>query len=115
MYAEAETVEVMSCNQRPDFRNAERFPLHLAVVLRTSTGECQAETRDISAGGILFFTEAEIEVSSEVQFTIRMPGETLGAVGDVLVACQGRVVRSSEEGSGRVIAVAIDEYRFERQ
>jgi hypothetical protein len=118
MYAEAIVVkdnDLMSCGQKPDFRNAERFPLHLAVVLRTPTEECEAETRDISAGGILFFTEAEIAVGSAVQFTIRMPGETLGAVEDVLVACEGRVVRSSEEGSGRVIAVAIDEYRFERE
>jgi hypothetical protein len=78
-------------------------------------GECQAETRDISAGGILFFTHAEIAVDSVVQFTIRMPGETLGAAEDVLVQCDGRVVRSSDEGSGRIVAVAIDEYRFERQ
>ena len=81
--------------------------------LRTPTEEYQAETRDISAGGILFFTQAEIAVGSSVQFTIRMPGETLGAAEDVLVECDGRVVRSSEEGSGRIVAVAIDEYRFE--
>jgi hypothetical protein len=115
MYAEADKVEFMSCSQRPDFRNAERFPLRLPVALRTLTEEYQAETRDISAGGILFFTEAEIAVGLAVQFTIRMPGETLGAAEDVLVACEGRVVRSSKEGSGHVIAVAIDEYRFDRK
>lgn len=105
----------MSCGQKPDLRNAVRFPLHLSVALKTPMGECQAETRDISAGGILFFTHAEIAVDSVVQFTIRMPGETLGAAEDVLVQCDGRVVRSSDEGSGRIVAVAIDEYRFERQ
>jgi hypothetical protein len=105
----------MSCGQKPELRNAVRFPLHLSVALRTPKGECQAETRDISAGGILFFTHAEIAVDSVVQFTIRMPGETLGAAEDVLVQCDGRVVRSSDEGSGRIVAVAIDEYRFERQ
>jgi hypothetical protein len=106
---------LMSCGQKPDFRNAIRFPLHLPIALRTGTGECQAETRDISAGGILFFTHSEIAVGAVVQFTIRMPGETLGAAEDVLVQCEGRVVRSSPEGSGRIVAVAIDEYRFERQ
>jgi hypothetical protein len=115
MYAEAEMGNLMSSGQKPNFRNAERFPLHLAVALRTPTEECMAETRDISAGGILFFTETAIAVGLAVQFTIRMPGETLGAAEDVLVACEGRVVRSSEEGDGHVIAVAIDEYRFERQ
>jgi len=115
MYAGIESGNLMSSSPKTDFRNAERFPLRLAVVLRTPTQECQAETRDISSGGILLFTEAEIAVGSVVRFTIRMPGETLGAEDDVLVECEGRIVRSSEEGSGRVIAVAIDEYRFERQ
>ena len=63
----------------------------------------------------MFFTHAEIAVGAIVQFTIRMPGETLGAAEDVLVQCDGRVVRSCQEGSGRTVAVAIDEYRFERQ
>jgi hypothetical protein len=104
----------MFSSQKPDFRNATRFPLHLPVALKTATAECQAETRDISAGGILFFTHAEIALGAVVQFTIRMPGETLGAAEDVLVRCEGRVVRTDEEGSGRIVAVAIDEYRFER-
>ncbi len=104
----------MSSGQKPDLRNAIRFPLHLPVALRTETGEYRAETRDISAGGILFFTHAEIAVGAVVQFTIRMPGEILGAVEDVLVQCDGRVVRNAQEGSGLIVAVAIDEYRFER-
>ena len=108
-------LSLMSSGQKPDLRNAVRFPLHLSVALRTPTEEYQAETRDISAGGILFFTHAEIEVGSTVKFTIRMPGETLGAAEDVLVQCDGRVVRTAQEGSGRIVAVAIDEYRFERQ
>jgi PilZ domain len=107
--------QLMSASPKPDFRNAERFPLHLPVVLRTPTAEYQAETRDISAGGILFFTEAEIAAGSTVEFTIRMPGEMLGAGEDVLVNCEGRVVRVSEECSGRMVAVVIDEYRFEQR
>jgi len=110
----SEQVQTMSDGQRTDFRNAVRFPLHLSVALKTPTAEYEAETLDISAGGVLFFTQAVIEVGSAVQFTIRMPGDVLGACGDVLVECEGRVVRCYEEGSGRNIAVAIDEYRFER-
>lgn len=104
----------MSSGHKPDFRNAVRFPLHLPVTLRTSSQEYQAETRDISAGGILLHTERPITVGSTVQFTITMPGETLGSDKDILVRCEGRVVRCSEESKGRVVAVAIDEYQFER-
>jgi hypothetical protein len=104
----------MPSGQKIDFRNAVRFPLHLPVTLRGSNGEYQAETRDISAGGILFYTEAPVALGSTVQFTINMPGETLGADEDVRVKCEGRVVRCSGESTGQVVAVAIDEYQFER-
>jgi hypothetical protein len=43
-----------------------------------------------------------------------MPGEALGSDRDVLVKCQGRVVRFIDEPSGRSVAVVIDEYKFER-
>jgi c-di-GMP-binding flagellar brake protein YcgR len=104
----------MTTESHPDLRNAVRFPLHLSVTLKTSTEEHRAQTIDISAGGILFRTETDVEVGSEVEFTVAMPGDVLGSDRDVLVRCQGRVVRCSEESSGRSVAVVIDEYQFER-
>jgi c-di-GMP-binding flagellar brake protein YcgR len=104
----------MTTESHPDLRNAVRFPLHLPVTLKTSTEEYRAQTIDISAGGILFRTETDVEVGSVVEFTVAMPGDVLGSDRDVLVRCQGRVVRCSEESSGRSVAVVIDEYEFER-
>jgi|SRR5271165_1480509 len=104
----------MNPESHPDLRNAVRFPLHLPVTLKTATDEHQAETIDISAGGLLFRSETEIDVGSEVEFTVAMPGDVLGSDRDVLVKCQGRVVRCSEDATGRGIAVVIDEYKFER-
>jgi len=97
-----------------DLRNSLRFPLHLDVTLKTPSAEYHAKTTDISAGGILFHSEAAIPVDSPVEFTIEMPAESLGTACPVPVKCQGRVVRCSEEGSGRNVAVVIDEYAFER-
>jgi hypothetical protein len=82
--------------------------------LKTAEGEYRARTVDISAGGILFHSEAVIPVGSPVQFTIEMPREALGTESSALVKCQGRVVRCSEEGSGWTVGVAIDDYEFER-
>ncbi len=82
--------------------------------MKTPTAEYRAKTTDISAGGILFHTESDIAVGSEVEFTIEMPNDVLGTKNPVLVRCQGRVVRFAEEGSGRSVAVVIDEYHFER-
>jgi c-di-GMP-binding flagellar brake protein YcgR len=104
----------MCPESHPDLRNAVRFPLHLAVTLKTPTEEHQAETIDISSGGILFRSETDVEVGSFVEFTVAMPADVLGSDRDILVQCKGRVVRCSEELSGRSVAVVIDEYQFER-
>jgi PilZ domain-containing protein len=104
----------MSSGHQTDLRNSLRFPLHLQVTLRTPTEEYHAKTIDISAGGILFHTDALIQVDCPVKFTIEMPGDALGADRPVLVNCQGRVVRCSVEASGQSVAVVIDEYQFER-
>jgi hypothetical protein len=104
----------MSPESHPDFRNAVRFPLHLPVTLKTLDAEHHAETIDISAGGILFHSETVVAVGSAVEFTVVMPGDVLGSDRDILVKCQGRVVRCSEVPTGQNIAVVIDEYKFER-
>jgi hypothetical protein len=98
----------------PDFerRNSRRFPIHLEVRLKTAMEEFHVRTIDISAGGILFQTEADIQVHSPVQFTIEISAEDLGTQRPVLVKCQGRVVRCSENASGRSAAVTIDGYEF---
>jgi hypothetical protein len=104
----------MSTGHQSELRNSIRFPLHLQVILRTPNAEYRAKTIDISAGGILFHTEEDITVGTELEFTIEIPGDVLGTDHAVLVKCQGRVVRSSEEASARSVAVVIDEYHFER-
>lgn len=104
----------MSAGHQSDLRNSIRFPLHLQVTLKTPTAEYHARTTDISAGGILFHTETDIDVGSPVEFTIEMPVEVLGTKDPVKVICAGRVVRCSAEEAGRSVAVVIDEYHFER-
>jgi PilZ domain len=97
-----------------ELRTSVRFPLRLPIAITTSGEEHQAETQDISAGGILFHLESEMTVGSPIQFRISMPAAVLGASTDVLVTGLGRVVRCNVEGERRAIAAVIDEYRFER-
>ena len=92
-----------------------RFPLRLPIAITTSGEEHQAETQDISAGGVLFHLESEMTVGSPIEFRISMPAAVLGASTDVLVTGLGRVVRCNVEGERRAIAAVIDEYRFERR
>ncbi len=96
-------------------RGAVRFPLRLPIAVTAGENHHQAETQDISAGGVLFHLETDMEVGSNIEFRISMPGAVLGAPADVLVTGCGRVVRCSSEGDRRAVAAVIDEYRFERQ
>ena len=105
---------MMSAGHQSDFRNSVRFPLHLQVKLKTPTGEYYARTRDISAGGIRFQINSIIDVGSAVEFVIDMPMEVLGGDQPVQVMCRGRVVRCTDEATGKTVAVAIDEYHFKR-
>ena len=95
-------------------RSAVRFPLRLPVAVKDGLDEHQAETQNISSGGVLFAVDAEMKVGTEIEFAIAMPSEVLGAPTDVLVNCVGRVVRCSQEAGRRTVAAIIDEYRFDR-
>ncbi len=97
-----------------DKRQARRFPLQLPVAV-TSVPQCHdTETQNISAGGVLFQLDSDMEVGATIEFTICMPKLSLGTPDDVLVNCVGRIVRCAPQGVRRAVAVVIDEYHFER-
>ena len=98
-----------------ELRTAVRFPLRLPIAITTSGEQLQAETQDISAGGVLFYLQSEMKIGSAIEFCISMPAAVLGASTDVLVTGLARVVRCSREGERRAVAAVIDEYRFERR
>jgi hypothetical protein len=96
-------------------RCSTRFPLHLKVAVRTDTREHNAETQNISSGGVLMNLETELKPETPIEFTIRMPAAVLGSPTDVEVNCVGRVVRSVEEEDGQhTVAAVIDDYQFKR-
>jgi PilZ domain len=97
-----------------EMQSAPRFPLQLAVSLKSQDGAHAAETRNISANGVLFAMDSDVPVGSMVDFTIVLPGDVVGSSSDVQIDCRGRVVRSFEESGRRGVGVVIDEYHFER-
>lgn len=97
-------------------RSAVRFPLRLPVNVHAERNELKAETKDISAGGVLFYLQEKVAVGTTIQFTILMPSGVIGTDKDVVVNCVGRVVRCSEGKSGPAdVAAVIDDYSFERR
>ena len=96
-------------------RSSVRFPLKLPLTVRTNDArEHFAETADISAGGVLFHTNASLDVGTMIRFRIVLPAIVLGTDTDVLVNCSGRVVRTLDEKGKKAVAAMIDEYYFER-
>jgi hypothetical protein len=98
--------------RRKEVRCAVRFPLALPGVLTTGHDERAVLTRNVSASGVLFEVHDPLEVGEGIDFSIRMPGDYLGAPSDVLVRCSGRVVRCSLSQGQYQAAATIDEYRF---
>jgi hypothetical protein len=95
-------------------RSAVRFAVKLPISIRDEDGEHQAETQDMSAGGMLFNIDTEMAIGTNIEFTISIPADIIGAPADVLVSGEGRVVRCAPDEGHKSVAAVIDEYRFER-
>ena len=104
----------MAERQRPEIRDAVRtavrFPLKLALHLKTDDGVVEATTRDVSSNGLLFVANNLPKVGSCIEFTMDMPSEVMGTPTDVSIHCTGRVVRHQHVGQEWMAAVVIDQY-----
>jgi len=98
-----------------EVRCAVRFPVHLPVVLSVENQEAVAVTLNVSASGALFELDRPIRIGSSISFSMRLPGPIIGMGRDVLVQCQGRVVRCSISGAKYQAATTIDDYKFAEQ
>ena len=102
-------------SHQQEVRCAVRFPLSLHVVLSSGSEEIAAVTRNVSASGVVFELDSPVSSGLEIRFSLRMPGAILGTPHDVLVHCQGRVVRCSKNQSNYRAAATIDDYQFAEQ
>ncbi|MBV9574696.1 MAG: PilZ domain-containing protein [Acidobacteriales bacterium] len=104
-------------------RTGKRFPLELPIKIHGADqgGEHNATTANLSAAGVYIrAADATLEVGSTVEFEIALPPEVTGANKNVIVHCQGRVVRTDEPGGKksnepRGVACVIDSYEMVRQ
>jgi PilZ domain len=100
---------------RQEVRCAVRFPLSLPVMLSDGETEIGALTRNVSASGVLFALDRDLQVGLDIRFSMRMPHTVLGSPNDVMVHCKGRVVRCSSSQTEHLAAATIDDYRFAEQ
>jgi hypothetical protein len=95
---------------REAVRTAVRFPLRLALHLKTEHGVVEATTRDVSSNGLLFVAADLPQIGSCIEFTMDMPSEIMGSPTDVSVHCTGRVVRHQQSEHESMAAAVIDQY-----
>ena len=84
-------------------RIARRFPMQLAVSEKTADGgmfQSFGQTRDLSAGGVFFYTDEEFTPGSRFELILPLPPQ-LADAREVWVLCQAEVVRSEVGPDGR--------------
>lgn len=95
-----------------ELRAAVRFPLRIPIRVVTEQGGVDAMTVNISANGILFEMPNPLDTGCHVGFTIPMPAAAMGTPEDVVVRCEGRVVRACQTVKDWQVAACIDKYYF---
>ena len=94
--------------RRLERRAAQRFDFHVPVFLRLpgSDREGNGFSQDLSARGVLLYTDLPLSVGDAVELTLVMPSEiTLGE--SMRVRCPGRVVRVLQPAAGNTFGVAV--------
>ena len=95
-------------------RSSRRFSLKLPVSIRYADGQARevpAETRDVSAQGVFFYTGSKVAEGSKVEFTLTLPPE-ITLTESIRVRCMGRVVRIDDARPQTGIAAIIEQYDF---
>ena len=85
--------------RRAEKRREERVPAFLPVALTHASGI----TRDVSATGIFFETEAEYSPGNKIELTV----ELHSPAGKLQLKCQGAIVRIERHDSKVGVAVEI--------
>ena len=98
-----------------DRRIGKRFPIKLSVSAKSEAAgmfEQLGETRDVSPGGIFFYTDREIGRDTEIEIVLPLP-PTLAEGREAWVLCRCKVVRIEPSGDGRQgVGAVIESYEL---
>jgi hypothetical protein len=99
-------------------RKSRRFLIQLPVTVRwvddNLVGEAEAQTQDVSSGGLRFDLSKAPKTNSAVEILMTLPHQ-LSNAGPVRVRCRGRVVRTNLKDSDRIeVVAAIERFEFMR-
>ncbi|MFZ0317944.1 MAG: PilZ domain-containing protein [Candidatus Sulfotelmatobacter sp.] len=99
-------------NSKTDRRSRQRVVASVPVRVRSAgNAESSAQTRDVSAGGMFFYTESRMVEGSELELVLILPPE-LTSGEKCWVCCHARVLRV-ELGPGKDFGVAAEIRRMD--
>jgi len=94
-------------------RKNQRFDLRLPfeIIGGARRTKSKGETRNVSSAGVLFTSQAPIEVGEPIEYLITFP-KAPGSRVDVRLRCIGKVVRNAAPSA---FAATLERYEFLRQ
>jgi PilZ domain len=92
-----------------DRRSRQRICFESPATVTTGQHTIAASVKEINDRGLFFFTDARLEVGSEIDIVITLPDE-LGLPLSGMVCCHARVVRSDFGVSQHGVAAKIDRF-----
>lgn len=109
------TAKVSAEDQRRFRRYAVNFPCVVKPRKKrkaVEVAEFQAETQDVSSGGLFFLASTEWEIGTEIECELRLPVKAFGGR-PIGIHCRGKVARVVQQDGNRVgIGATIDHYEF---
>lgn len=90
-------------------RSQQRIRFEAPAAVRTGQHAIAASTKDVSDGGLFFFTDVRFEIGIEIDMIVMLPDEA-GLPVSGMVCCHGHVVRSSPAGGQYGVAIEIDRF-----
>jgi hypothetical protein len=94
-------------------RKNQRFELKLPFeIIRGGTNtKTMGETKNVSSSGVLFTSEAAVQVGEPIEYFITFP-KPAGSRSEVRLRCVGTVLREDEQSK---FAATLERYEFVRE
>lgn len=100
--------------RKPEKRSRQRVPVRISLSVKSQDNQVQAtaHTRDLSSGGIFFYTDQQIREGTELEIVVVLPAELTFGEGR-WVCCQASVVRVENSASVGKFGIAAKIHRYE--
>jgi hypothetical protein len=109
------TAKASSEDQRRFRRYAVNFPCVVKPRKKRKAvegAELEAETQDVSSGGLFFLATSNWEIGTEIECELRLPVKAFGGR-PIGILCRGKVARIVSKDGDRVgVGATIEHYEF---